>query len=148
MRSRSQGIKAWSLLRASRGSASVRALSGVFQVKTKIFRPPALSHSLVHSCATSAGGRRYSCSEEERGWLTLQHVAWCQELRANHYLVPDQVVVSWFLICEAMHYRIGCVHLVLPEGGAGRLCCLLQTFLTGSQLSTGCRWWKGAPDCT
>lgn len=127
----SQGIKAWSLLRASRGSASVRALSNVFQVKTKLFPLPLLPHSLVQFCATSAGCRRYLCSEEGRGWLTLQQVAWCQELwfvckllfgpRSSY---GDLVSLLW-----AMHYRRGCVHLVLPEGRGGCLHCLCHKLL-------------------
>jgi len=62
----------------------VRALSGMFQVKTEIFPLPPLSHSLVDFCTTSAGCQRYLCSKErrgeERGWLTALHVAWRQEL--------------------------------------------------------------------
>lgn len=91
MRSWSQGIKAWSLLRASRGSAFVRALSGMFQVKTKIFPPPPLYHLLVHFCATPAGCRRCLCSEERRdGWLcTMWLGARSCGLCVSCYLVPD-----------------------------------------------------------
>lgn len=145
-------LQAWSLLGASRGSASLREFSGVFQVKTKIFPPPPLSYSTVHFCATWAGCRRYLCSEDRRQcvwlcsmWFGARNCGLC----ANRYLVPDQVTASWFLICERCIIEEAVfIWCFLKEELGVFIVSTTDFSLPGNQLSTGCRQGNGAPDCT